>query len=164
MREIRYLDVYNNVPQIGHCHPHVVKAIAKQARKLNTSTRYLHGLILELAERITSRLPEPLSVCMFVCTGTEANELAWRMAKLVSGNDGALITGHSYHGNSDAIIGFSSEEVPHDKLPTHVATLLRPTLQHHFPRTGFWPKAGHQVLGGTGPSTGDADLRLGFHQ
>jgi 4-aminobutyrate aminotransferase-like enzyme/Ser/Thr protein kinase RdoA (MazF antagonist) len=122
----RYLDVYNNVPHVGHCHPHVVKAISHQTRMLNTSTRYLHGLILELAERITDRLPEPLSVCMFVCTGTEANELAWRMAKLVSGNDGALITGYSYHGNSDAIIGFSSEEVPREKLPTHVATLYAP--------------------------------------
>jgi 4-aminobutyrate aminotransferase-like enzyme len=99
---------------------------------LNTSTRYLHGLILELAERITSRLPEPLSVCTFVCTGTEANELAWRMAKLVSGNDGALITEYTYHGNSDAIIGFSSEEVPREKLPTHVATLYAPLSNTNF--------------------------------
>jgi 4-aminobutyrate aminotransferase-like enzyme/Ser/Thr protein kinase RdoA (MazF antagonist) len=128
----RYLDVYNNVPQVGHCHPHVVKAISHQTRMLNTSTRYLHGLILELAERITGRLPEPLSVCMFVCTGTEANELAWRMAKLVSGNDGALITGYSYHGNSDAIIGFSSEEVPREKLPTHVAAIYAPLSNTTF--------------------------------
>jgi Ser/Thr protein kinase RdoA (MazF antagonist) len=108
----RYLDVYNNVPHVGHCHPHVVDAIAKQTRLLNTSTRYIHGLILELAERITDKLPDSLSVVTFVCTGTEANELAWRMAKLISGHDGTLITGYSYHGNSDAIIGFSSEEVP----------------------------------------------------
>jgi 4-aminobutyrate aminotransferase-like enzyme/Ser/Thr protein kinase RdoA (MazF antagonist) len=123
----RYLDVYNNVPHVGHCHPHVVKAISDQARKLNTSTRYMHDLILELAEGITKRMPEPLSVCMFVCTGTEANELAWRMAKLVSGNNGALITSHSYHGNGDATIGFSSEELPHEKLPKHVETLFPPT-------------------------------------
>jgi len=128
----RYLDVYNNVAHVGHCHPHVVKAISHQTRMLNTSTRYLHGLILELAERITDRLPEPLSVCMFVCTGTEANELAWRMAKLVSGNDGALITRSSYHGNSDAIIGFSSEEVPREKLPTHVTTLYAPLSNTTF--------------------------------
>ncbi len=122
----RYLDVYNNVPSVGHCHPHIVKAISDQSRMLNISTRYWHGLILELAERITSRLPDPLSVCMFVCTGTEANELAWRMAKLASGNGGALITERSYHGNSDAIIGFSSEEVPRERLPSHVATLYAP--------------------------------------
>jgi 4-aminobutyrate aminotransferase-like enzyme/Ser/Thr protein kinase RdoA (MazF antagonist) len=135
----RYLDVYNNVPHVGHCHPHVVKAISHQTRMLNTSTRYLHGLILELAERITSQLPEPLSVCMFVCTGTEANELAWRMAKLVSGNDGALITGYSYHGNSDAIIGLSSEEIPREKLSTHVATLYAPLSNTTFrePDSGF---------------------------
>jgi 4-aminobutyrate aminotransferase-like enzyme/Ser/Thr protein kinase RdoA (MazF antagonist) len=128
----RYLDVYNNVPHVGHCHPHVVKAISNQTRMLNTSTRYLHGLILDLAERITNQLPEPLSVCTFVCSGTEANELAWRMAKLVSGNDGALITGYSYHGNSDAIIGFSSEEVPQEKLPAHVATLYAPLSNTTF--------------------------------
>jgi 4-aminobutyrate aminotransferase-like enzyme/Ser/Thr protein kinase RdoA (MazF antagonist) len=122
----RFLDAYNNVPHVGHCHPHVVKSISQQSRLLNTSTRYMHGLILELAERITSRLPEPLSVCTFVCTGSEANELAWRMAKLVSGKEGALVTGHSYHGNSDAVIGFSSEEVPRAKLPSHVATLNAP--------------------------------------
>jgi 4-aminobutyrate aminotransferase-like enzyme/Ser/Thr protein kinase RdoA (MazF antagonist) len=143
----RYLDVYNNVAHVGHCHPHVAKAISQQSRMLNTSTRYLHGLILELAERITSRLPEPLSVCMFVCTGTEANELAWRMAKLVTGNDGALITGHSYHGNSDAIIGFSSEEVPREKLPTHVATLLAPLSNTTFREPDSGLREAIQTLG-----------------
>ena len=128
----RYLDVYNNVAHVGHCHPHVVKAIADQARKLNTSTRYMHDLILELAEQITSRMPEPLSVCMFVCTGSEANELAWRMSKLVSGNNGALITRFSYHGNADATIRFSTEEVPQEKLPTHVQTLYPPVSNTAF--------------------------------
>jgi 4-aminobutyrate aminotransferase-like enzyme len=99
---------------------------------LNTSTRYLHSLILELAERIISQMPDPLSVCMFVCTGTEANELAWRMAKLFSGNDGALITGHSYHGNSDAIIGFSTEEVPPENLGSRVVTLHAPLSDTTF--------------------------------
>ena len=86
----------------------------------------MHALILELAERITQRMPEPLSVCTFVCTGTEANELAWRMSKLVSGNRGALVTKHAYHGNADATIGFSPEEVPPDKLPSHVQTFFAP--------------------------------------
>ena len=137
----RYLDVYNNVPHVGHCHPHVVNAIAAQSRKLNTSTRYLHGLILELAKRITGRLPEPLSVCLFVCTGTEANELAWRMAKLVSGNDGALITRYAYHGNSNAIVEFSTEKVPLENLPSHVATLYPPLSNTTFPA----PDAGLNV-------------------
>ena len=116
----RFLDAYNNVPQVGHCHPHVVNKITEQARLLNTSTRYLHEYILELAERITALLPEPLSVCTFVCTGSEANELAWIMAKLVSGNAGALITRNSYHGSTDAIGQFSPESLPGGRLPTHV--------------------------------------------
>lgn len=123
----RYLDAYNNVAHVGHCHPHVVNAIAKQARKLNTSTRYMHGLILELAKQITERMPEPLSVCMFVCTGSEANELAWQMSKVVSGNNGALITKFSYHGSTSAIKQFSTESIPQEKLPPHVQTLFAPT-------------------------------------
>jgi 4-aminobutyrate aminotransferase-like enzyme/Ser/Thr protein kinase RdoA (MazF antagonist) len=128
----RYLDVYNNVPHVGHCHPHVVKAIASQARRLNTNTRYMHGLILELAARLTQRMPESLSVCMFVCTGTEANELAWRMAKLASKNSGALVTRHAYHGNGDASIMFSPEEVPLNKLPPYVQTFSAPFSNDAF--------------------------------
>jgi len=123
----RYLDAYNNVPQVGHCHPHVVNAISRQSRLLNTSTRYIHEHILELAERITKRLPEPLSVCAFVCTGSEANELAWRMAQLVSGNTGALITNYSYHGSTAATAQFSTESLPEGKLPPHVQTFFAPT-------------------------------------
>jgi 4-aminobutyrate aminotransferase-like enzyme/Ser/Thr protein kinase RdoA (MazF antagonist) len=128
----RYLDAYNNVAHVGHCHPHVVNAIAKQARRLNTSTRYLHGYILELAEQITKRMPEPLSVCMFVCTGSEANELAWQMSKLVSGNSGALITKFSYHGSTAATTQFSTETIPEEKLPSHVQTLFAPTSESTF--------------------------------
>jgi Ser/Thr protein kinase RdoA (MazF antagonist) len=128
----RYLDAYNNVAHVGHCHPHVVNAIAKQARRLNTNTRYMHGLILELAEQITKRMPEPLSVCMFVCTGSEANELAWQMAKLVSGNLGALITNFSYHGSSDAVSKFSTENISQEKLPSHVSTFSAPISDTTF--------------------------------
>jgi 4-aminobutyrate aminotransferase-like enzyme len=135
----RYLDAYNNVPHVGHCHPHVVNAITKQAHKLNTNTRYMHGLILELAEQITQRLPEPLCVCMFMNSGSEANELAWQMSRLASGNQGALITRFSYHGNSSATTQFSTETVPEDKLPTHVQTLFAPLSDREFrqPDSGF---------------------------
>jgi 4-aminobutyrate aminotransferase-like enzyme/Ser/Thr protein kinase RdoA (MazF antagonist) len=135
----RYLDAYNNVAHVGHCHPHVVNAIANQARQLNTSTRYMHGFVLELAEQITKRMPEPLSVCMFVCTGSEANELAWQMSKLVSGNSGALITKFSYHGSSAATTQFSTENIPEEKLPSHVQTLNAPTSDttYHQPDSGI---------------------------
>jgi 4-aminobutyrate aminotransferase-like enzyme/Ser/Thr protein kinase RdoA (MazF antagonist) len=128
----RYLDAYNNVAHVGHGHPHVVNAIANQARQLNTSARYMHGLILELAEQITRRMPEPLSVCMFVCTGSEANELAWQMSKLVSGNSGALITKFSYHGSAAATMQFSTETIPQEKLPSHVKTLFAPASDSTF--------------------------------
>jgi 4-aminobutyrate aminotransferase-like enzyme len=123
----RYLDAYNNVAHVGHCHPHVVNAIAKQARRLNTSTRYMHEYILELAKQITKGMPEQLRTCMFVCTGSEANELAWQMSKVVSGNSGALITNFSYHGSTLATKQFSTESIPQEKLPYYVQTLLPPT-------------------------------------
>jgi 4-aminobutyrate aminotransferase-like enzyme/Ser/Thr protein kinase RdoA (MazF antagonist) len=128
----RYLDAYNNVAHVGHGHPHVVNAIAKQARRLNISTRYMHGYILELAEQITKRMPEPLSVCMFVCTGSEANELAWQMSKFVSGNSGVLITKFTYHGSTDATTQFSSETIPQEKLPSHVQTIFAPSSDSTF--------------------------------
>jgi 4-aminobutyrate aminotransferase-like enzyme/Ser/Thr protein kinase RdoA (MazF antagonist) len=123
----RYLDAYNNVSHVGHCHPHVVDAITKQSRRLNTNTRYLHEYILELAERITKGMPEPLRTCMFVCTGSEANDLAWQMSKVVSGNDGALITKFSYHGSTSTLKQFNAESIPQEKLPSYVQTLFAPT-------------------------------------
>ena len=148
----RYLDAYNNVPHVGHSHPHVVNAITKQAHKLNTNTRYMHGLILELAERITQRLPETLSVCMFMNSGSEANELAWQMSRLASGNQGALITKFSYHGNSTATAQFSTETIPENKMPSHIQTLFPPLSDQEFrqPDSGFsdavkvLQKNGHQ--------------------
>ena len=80
-----YLDAYNNVPHVGHCHPRVVKAGQDQMALLNTNTRYLHDLINRYAERLTATLPEPLSVCFFVNSGSEANELALRLARAHTG-------------------------------------------------------------------------------
>lgn len=95
-----YLDAYNNVPHVGHCHPHVLEALTRQASTLNTNTRYLHDSILEYAERLVRTMPAGLDTCLFVCTGTEANDLAWRLACAYTGNDGAIATRHAYHGNS----------------------------------------------------------------
>jgi 4-aminobutyrate aminotransferase-like enzyme len=107
----KYLDAYNNVPHVGHCHPHVVNALAEQARRLNLNTRYLHETIVEYAEHLRAKLPEGLDVCMFVCTGTEANELAWRMARAWSGAQGAIATAFAYHGNSTFVSSLSAEEL-----------------------------------------------------
>jgi 4-aminobutyrate aminotransferase-like enzyme/Ser/Thr protein kinase RdoA (MazF antagonist) len=98
-----YLDVYNNVPHVGHSHPKVARAIGRQSAVLSTHTRYLHDSILRYAAALTSRLPPHLNCCIFVNSGSEANDVAWRMAKMASGRGGALIMSHAYHGITDAI-------------------------------------------------------------
>ena len=105
----RYLDCYNNVPSIGHAHPEIVEALSAQAATLNTHTRYLHHEIVEYAEMLGELCPGNLSVCTFVCTGTEANDLAYRMARTVTGNDGAIVTSGAYHGNSTLVTELSPD-------------------------------------------------------
>ena len=124
----RYLDMYNNVPHVGHCHPQVVEAIARQSSLLNTHTRYLHELVLDYAERLTATLPDGLDVAMFSCTGTEANELALRMARAVTGGAGVIVTDYSYHGNSQAVSEISTEYVRPETLPPHVIAVPAPDV------------------------------------
>lgn len=103
----RYLDCYNNVPHIGHCHPHVVEAIRRQAGQLATNTRYLFNTVLDYAERLIATLPPGDWRCLFVNSGSEANDLAWRMAKAFTGNGGGLAMEFAYHGISEATDAFS---------------------------------------------------------
>ena len=97
---VEYLDVYNNVASVGHCHPRVVEAIAKQASELNTHTRYLHENILNYANDILSTMPDEVDRIMFQCTGSEANDLAVRVAQTYTGGEGVIVTHEAYHGNS----------------------------------------------------------------
>ena len=106
----RYLDAYNNVPVVGHCHPQVVAALCRQAGTLNTHTRYLAEQPLQLAEELLATLlPEPGQV-IFTCTGSEANDLAVRIAKAVTGGRGFIITEFAYHGATDVMTGMSPED------------------------------------------------------
>ena len=98
----RYLDVYNNVPCVGHCHPHVLEALNKQASTLNVHTRYLNELILDYAERLTGLHENPLAMATLTCTGSEANEIALRIARCCTGGTGVICTNAAYHGNSAA--------------------------------------------------------------
>ena len=116
----KYLDCYNNVASVGHCHPHVVGALSRQAAMLNTHTRYLHENVVHYAERLGASLPGDLSVCMFVCTGTEANDLAFRIARTVTGNDGAIVMENAYHGNSMVVTELSTEEYPAAERPDYL--------------------------------------------
>ncbi len=122
-----FLDAYNNVPQVGHCHPTVVAALAQQAATLNTNTRYLYESVLRYADRLTATMPGDLSVCMFVCSGSEANDLAWRLAKAHTGNAGAVVIENAYHGTTDAVYELSPAEQGEGRpLARHVATVPAP--------------------------------------
>jgi 4-aminobutyrate aminotransferase-like enzyme/Ser/Thr protein kinase RdoA (MazF antagonist) len=102
-----YLDVYNNVPLVGHSHPRVVAAVQNQIALLNTNTRYLHDNILRYADRLTMLLPGSLEVCYFVNSGTEANDLALRLARAHTGREGVIVQEHAYHGHSPTLIDIS---------------------------------------------------------
>lgn len=121
-----YLDAYNNVACVGHSHPHVARAIAEQSARLNTNTRYLHENIVDYAERLGERLPGELSVCFFVCTGSEANDLAWQIAKAWTGHTGAIVTDFAYHGNTTAVAQLSPEELGDQLREDWVVTVPAP--------------------------------------
>jgi 4-aminobutyrate aminotransferase-like enzyme len=122
----RYLDCYNNVPSVGHCHPRIVDALTSQARLLNTHTRYLHENIVRLSERLGAKLADGLDTCWFVCSGTEANDLATQIARVVTGNDGMLVAEGSYHGNSDLVLKLSTDSYPPQERPDWLGVVEPP--------------------------------------
>jgi 4-aminobutyrate aminotransferase-like enzyme len=122
----RYLDCYNNVPVVGHSHPRVVQAVTQQQRLLATHSRYLHEAIVELAERLQATLPPELDAVMVVNSGSEANDLAWRIARAATGRSGAVVTAWAYHGLTEATHALSPEEWAKGEQPAHVATIPAP--------------------------------------
>ncbi len=113
----KYLDAYNNVPAVGHCHPHVVEALTKQASTLNVHTRYLDETILNYGERLVGTMDESLNRPFFVCTGTEANELAIRIAREATGGMGIIGTNNTYHGNSNTVMQLAYGRLKPKKRP-----------------------------------------------
>jgi 4-aminobutyrate aminotransferase-like enzyme len=97
---VRYLDAYNNVASVGHCHPHVVDAVSRQMATLNTHTRYLHRGIVDYSERLLATMPDAVEQVMYACTGSEVNDLALRVAEMRTGATGIVITRDAYHGNT----------------------------------------------------------------
>ena len=102
-----YLDVYNNVPSVGHAHPRVIAAVHEQMQTLNTNTRYVQESILDYSEQLLSTVPSELGHVMFTCTGSEANDLAMRVAKYATGNQGIIVTSGAYHGLTTEVASFS---------------------------------------------------------
>jgi 4-aminobutyrate aminotransferase-like enzyme len=124
----RYLDCYNNVASVGHCHPHVVRALTEQAQRLNSHTRYLHEGIVELAELLASKMPGELGVCLFVCTGSEANDLALQIAEAVTGSHGHICFEAGYHGNTKLVRALSTSEYDAADRPDWLAVVEPPDL------------------------------------
>ena len=102
-----YLDCVNNVCHVGHCHPRVVEAVARQMATLNTNTRYLHDYLVEYARRLAQTMPGELEVCFFVCSGSEANELALRLARSATGRRDVIVVDGAYHGHTTGMIDIS---------------------------------------------------------
>ncbi|MEJ1992472.1 MAG: aspartate aminotransferase family protein [Maritimibacter sp.] len=102
-----YLDFYNNVPSLGHCHPEVNAAMAEQAGRISANTRYLEPRLVDYAERLVETFPAEMNRVVFTCTGSESNDLALRIARHTSGNDGVIVSSYAYHGTSAAVAAVS---------------------------------------------------------
>jgi 4-aminobutyrate aminotransferase-like enzyme len=135
----RYLDMYNNVPCVGHCHPRVVRALAEAASTLNTHTRYLHSAILDLAEALLRTMPKEIGHVVFTCTGSEANDLAIRVAKAATGGTGVIVTESAYHGGTETTAGLSPEGGESGPLGPGVYTVPapRPEAREADPAASF---------------------------
>jgi len=126
----RYLDCYNNVPHVGHCHPRVVEAICRQTGTLNTHSRYLHENILEYAERLTATFDRSLSAMLYTCTGSEANDVALRMAQSVTGNKGLIVTDFTYHGNTSLVMELATLLPREDGTRPYLRSIPAPDSYH----------------------------------
>jgi 4-aminobutyrate aminotransferase-like enzyme/Ser/Thr protein kinase RdoA (MazF antagonist) len=119
-----FLDLVNNVAHVGHCHPRVVEAGQRQMALLNTNTRYLHPAIAEYTRRLVELMPDPLRVCFLVNSGSEANDLALRLAHAHTGREDVLVLEHGYHGHLSSTVALSPYKFGRDRPPhTHVCAL-----------------------------------------
>ncbi|MDQ0391488.1 aspartate aminotransferase family protein [Labrys monachus] len=137
-----FLDVYNNVPSVGHCHPRVVAALAEQAARLNTHTRYLHETVLDYAEALLATFPDEIGHVMLTCTGSEANDLAVRAARVFTGGTGFIVTRFAYHGVTVAVAEMSPSLGAGVPLGAHVRTVAAPDT---FRRTPAEAAAGFEA-------------------
>jgi len=153
----KYLDFYNNVPTVGHTNPHVVNAVSRQQAALNTNTRYLYSTVVEYAQRLAATLENGLDVCLFVNSGSEANDVASQIVKHRAGADGLLVIAGSYHGMTEAVLGISDGDVT--SRPTNVAAIMAPDDFRQDPVTparaaaeaesaiGRMKEVGHELAG-----------------
>ncbi len=132
----KYLDCYNNVAHVGHCHPRVVEAITQQAGMLNTHTRYLHEGILDYVERLTATFTNDIASAIMTCTGSESNDIALRMAEAVTDKRGVIATDHTYHGNTTVVAQLSATNPPATGDGAHVRHVPAPDSYRPLGGTG----------------------------
>ena len=125
-----YLDCYNNVASLGHCHPHVTAATARQSTTYASHTRYLNEVVLDCAEKLLGHFPPELSQVMFTCTGSEANDLALRIAFAQTGGTGVIVTQNAYHGVTHTVASLSPSLGSGVPLGQHVRTIPAPDPAH----------------------------------
>jgi 4-aminobutyrate aminotransferase-like enzyme/Ser/Thr protein kinase RdoA (MazF antagonist) len=156
----RYLDCYNNVPVVGHSHPRVVAAVTQQQRLLATHSRYLHEAVVELAERLQATMPPGLDAVLVVNSGSEANDLAWRIARAATGRAGAVVSSHAYHGLTEATHALSPEEWAGRERPAHVATVPAPDGYRgaHRREEDGWAERYAAYIDGAAQELGDRGL------
>ncbi|WP_176085657.1 aspartate aminotransferase family protein [Martelella sp. HB161492] len=128
-----YLDTYNNVPSVGHCHPHVAEAIARQSATLTTNTRYLVKIVEDYSARLLSTFPGDLSNVIFTCTGSEANDIAMRIAREATGNAGFIVTEAAYHGNT-AFVTEISPDISRNRKPADWVRVIPAPSQADAPQ------------------------------
>ncbi len=155
----RYLDCYNNVPHVGHCHPKVVKAIADQAATLNVHTRYVHEGVVAYGEKLASKFKHDLSTMIMVNSGSEANDIALRMAQAVSGNTGVIGTDNTYHGNTASVSQLNATKVPVGGYADHVRQVPSPDNLHPVGGT----RAGQAQAFAAGVEVAIAELQAAGH-
>lgn len=127
-----YLDLYNNVPSVGHCHPRVVAAVQTQVAQLNCHTRYLFDNVHDYAERLLATFPASLSNVALTCTGSESNDLALRIVRQATGGAGVIVTETAYHGNTAAVTEVSPSSYKQGAPPRHVRMVPAPDARN-FP-------------------------------
>lgn len=121
-----YLDVYNNVPSVGHSHPRVREAVNHQLAQVNTNTRYVQKSLVEYAEQLVATFPAELTRATFTCTGSEANDLAYRIARYETGNEGVIVTANAYHGLTSVVASFSPSLGAKSPLGSNVRVIAAP--------------------------------------
>jgi len=133
-----YLDVYNNVPSVGHCHPKVVEAVSKQMAQLNVHTRYLHDGIHRYTERLLATMPESLNRMVMTCTGSESNDLALRLVRHWTGREGIIVTEAAYHGNTTAVTEVSPSSLKQREPADHVHVIPISSMPSGSDEAGAW--------------------------